>query len=47
MKIHAPTTYEIPLRKSAFLSGKWKIAIGKNRVSAKIGFKIGYDQLDI
>jgi hypothetical protein len=33
------------LRKSPYFSDRWKLAVGKGRISAKIGFKFACDQL--
>jgi hypothetical protein len=35
-----------PLRKSEFFSDRFNIAIAKDRISAKTGFKIACDQLE-
>jgi hypothetical protein len=44
-KVYSFTIYEIPLRTSSYFSNSWKLAIGKDRISAKIGFKFACDQL--
>jgi hypothetical protein len=43
--VYSSTIYKIPLRKSPYFSDRWKLAIGRDRISAKIGFKFACDQL--
>jgi len=38
--VYSSAVYKIPLKKSAFFSDRWKIARGKDRISAKRELKI-------